>query len=193
MEGIRMSSKVQPPQQFDYERLAKGSSMMGRSALYAGEHHILYAVQELTSESYKRFYYDEILSIVTAKTSEYLLINTIAITVTVLSASVLLLNLDAIEIAVSSGFFTALAAIVLVSNLTKGPTCRTVIQTKVIREEISCLRHTRSTKKALPKLQALILDAQPVVENKSPDEPVASDAPPSSPLEEAQPDEFENA
>ena len=144
-----------------YRRIARSKNLMGSSELYLGQHHVLYAIQEFASESYKRFYYDEILAIISVRTPEYLLINTITGTICLFSAAIFLLNLDEMGTLVFTGLLFGFALMVLISNLIHGPTCKTVIQTRVSREPILCLRRLRIRKKALPLLEQRILEAQP--------------------------------
>ena len=165
---------------------------MGAAELHTGQHHILYLTREFSSESYKRFYYDEILAIVSVKTAEFSMVNAISLTVALLSLFALLGSLDELTLAIFCAIFLIAGLLAFISNLIKGPTVRTVIQTGVNREEIACLRRQRACDKALPRLRELIQQAQADMVPKAETEPVTTSSEP--PPDDTEPQvELENA
>lgn len=143
-----------------YTLLTRSYSATGTTELHTGKHHVLYLTREFSSESYKRFYYDEIHAIFSVKTNEFQVANVISISVALLSLLLLLASLDNIFLVLGFSASMVTGILLLVINLIKGPTVRTVIQTEVNREEIICFRRQRALDKTLPRLISLIQDAQ---------------------------------
>ena len=143
-----------------YKKLCGSRSLLSETSLHAGKHHILYLRREGYGEHYKRFYYDDILAVVSVRTHEYFMLNTMAIAMFLACVLMIIANDAATEWVVAGSIFGGLGLLVLLSNLISGPSVKTSIQTKVNCEEILCLRRKRRCKKVLPELLALVQGAQ---------------------------------
>lgn len=142
-----------------YKRLpGRGSGLMTLNTLWEGDDHLLYVESNRMSESYRRFYFRDIQSIVICQTKRT------QITSGVLFFLTLVLGLGAVAagdvtgivIGTLAGLFLLFAFI----NLILGPSCLCTIQTAVQTTPVSSLHRVRTARKVLAKIQLKIAAAQ---------------------------------
>jgi hypothetical protein len=159
-----------------YKRLTRAAGRGGfsvafqsRASLWLGPDHLLSVDSSGYTETYKRFYFQDIQAFVVQKTRRYQILNII------LGGIVLLLLILAVAIVPKTdsawnsegptgviilGIIIGLFLVVLVLNLIAGPTCKTFLRTAVQIEQLPSLGRVRSTRRVLKKIQPLISAAQ---------------------------------
>ena len=149
-----------------YKKLAGiGDTASGRHRLWLGDDHLLYVSNERISETYKRFYFDNIKYIEIRKTAGLALWNWIF---GVLSG---LCILPVLFIAADSGMRemgavvgfsipTAFFLICLLINTALGPKCKTFICTMAHTKELPSLHRVRTARKVIAILRPHIASAQ---------------------------------
>lgn len=133
-----------------------------RARLWAGKDHLLCLFSTGYTEEYKRFYYRDIQAIVMRKTGRGAAGNIFSALFLLLFAAFAMTATTPAGAAVL-WIVTGLAALVLVVNLLRGPTCICHLQTAVSREELPSLSRERNAKKALDILKPLIEGAQGIL------------------------------
>jgi hypothetical protein len=129
------------------------------SHLWLGEHHLLLVDSNGYQESYKRFAFRDIQSLVITKT------NAREIKHAVFLGLAALIFLCAVLINhivgwILLGFCASIFLVLSLVNALRGPTCRTSITTAVQTDELASLNRIPRTQKILARLQPLILAAQ---------------------------------
>lgn len=141
-----------------YERLpGKRLAVFAPHSLWQGPDHLLWVQASMVRERYKRFYYDEIQSIVLQRNNKYQLWNFIWVIVALLF---LMIALIVPGTPYMSGLSFTIALTALLINLGSGPTCTVFLQTAVQVEKLSSLTRTRSARKALDQIKKLVHEAQ---------------------------------
>ena len=143
-----------------YKKL-NGSAFLSSNRLYIGQDHLLSIHNNFFSEEYLRFYYKDIQSIITRKTSRGKILN-ICFSIVL----ILFLFFAAILAGGWSVFFFVLVAIGLIPffiNILKGPTSISHIQTPIQTAKLSAIRRIRSSEKALAQLIPLVENTQGVL------------------------------
>ncbi|HEY1662130.1 MAG TPA: hypothetical protein VGI03_06900 [Verrucomicrobiae bacterium] len=143
---------------------------MSRCSLWLGEDHLLSVDSSGYTETYKRFYFQDIQAIQFYETRRGINWNIILGTiVTVIFVLVMIAkpagspsNWQGGEIAwmVILVILLAIFGLFLVINLIHGPTCKTYLRTAVQTEELAALSRVRRANKALAKIRPLIVAAQ---------------------------------
>lgn len=123
-----------------------------------GSDHLLSVMNTGYAEEYRRFFYRDIQAISVTQTNRGR-----NLAIGLLAAGLLLYFLSMAVPASAMPFLWALAAlpvVMAVVSLLQGPTCRTLLQTAVSREELLSLGRVRTAEKALDMLRPLIEQAQ---------------------------------
>lgn len=141
-----------------YRRMpGRGYGFATRSRAWMAGDHLLYVETAWFVEHYRRFHYRDIQSIVIQRTSRIHLW-------TVLGAILFLSGLAMPALSegarVTGWVVSAIAAIGMVVNAARGPTCRFVLQTRVNRQPIRCWHRLRVARRALEPLRSAIEAAQ---------------------------------
>ena len=149
-----------------YRRLpGRGASLIGYYRLYLGPDHLLLVSFSGYSESYKRFYFRDIQSIVLQRTVQWKVFNWIFGSMTALGAA-------AWTFEIMSGFssnggivfleclWSILSVVPLFFNLLGGPTCECQVRTAVQVERIPSLKRLRNARKVLHQIKPLMDAAQ---------------------------------
>lgn len=147
-----------------YPRRGFSISFMSRVSLWLGPDHLLLSDRIGYTETYKRFYFQDIQAIILRQTNRYAAWNAVLAALLGLSLVGLLMFLfgpgKSIAGSITCGLLAALFFIPLVINLLLGPTCSCYLRTAVQNEDLPPLRRVRQTQKFLNKLNPLILAAQ---------------------------------
>ncbi len=143
-----------------YQKLPGTGHQLGSyTKLYRGEDHLLQVISVTFSERYKRFYFRDIQAITLVRTRAWL----IWAGLSGFGALSLLAVALAVDEAVGRGVCASGAgvfALIALSHLLRGPSCRCCVQTAVQTERIPSLNRERKTRKVLAGLQPLIEAAQ---------------------------------
>ncbi len=135
-----------------------------------GDHLLCVSISTIY-ENYRRFYYRDIESIVVTPTRARLLYNLLFCAIPLFGALLILLDVPARAVLIP-----VLAPWLLLTliNTALGPTCKTVLRTRINTRVLGSLRRRRTAERALALLNARILAAQS-------DEPAPADAPSPAP------------
>lgn len=152
------------------------NSLMGTTSLWLGGDHILKVTSAGYSEEYRRFYLADVRGFVIHRTSA--MVSWIGITgVLALGlgfGGIALVSGGSTDAQVGGGIFIGLAAvalILLVVNLIKGPSCNFYIKTAIQTDQIKSISRLKSAEALIAALTPVVLAAQsgsaaaPVVEN----------------------------
>ncbi|MCP4691757.1 MAG: hypothetical protein GY859_27165 [Desulfobacterales bacterium] len=143
-----------------YKKLpGKRRSIAGTHTLWAGPDHLFSVTTTMGSESYKRFYYQDIQAVVSRKTVRGKVLNAIF----GIGAPPLFLLEYQIGLRDGGWFFMGLAVfwlILLMVNLFRGPTCETFLHTAVQKESLPCLNRLKYVRKFIRILQPTIEETQ---------------------------------
>lgn len=140
-----------------YRKLAKAGGLFAYYALWQGPDHLLSAETAMASENYRRFYYREIQAIIVQKTGMYHVYSFLFGLPAVLALMVGTLG-DTTPLPWL--IFSALAGLMAVINLLRGPTCVCHIRTAVQNVRVRALVRMRRLGKVLDQVTPLITDAQ---------------------------------
>ena len=145
--------------EISYKRLpGRKKNMIGRYTLYQGPDHILLIFSRFGMEDYRRFYFADIQSISTHKTTAGLVQNIIIAVLGTLFGLTLLPHGD---VSTTIGVvMVGVFGILLSYNVLSGPTCETTIQTAVQTEKLLPLNRLRTAQKVMDRLTPLITAAQ---------------------------------
>jgi hypothetical protein len=147
------------PDSISYRRLpGMGSSLSFYIRLYQGPDHLLQVMGTGFSETYKRFYFQDIQAITVRRTVTGLAVNLITGAFTAFCGWAFLFSTGAE--AGAFGVLGALGLIVLLVNLLLGPTVSTQIQTAVQTEKLASLVRLRNVRRTLLRVLPLIESAQ---------------------------------
>ena len=141
------------------------------NSLWLAEDHLLSVENREYSESYKRFYFNDIQAIICRRTRQLMIENTIALLVAVAFLAVyILIGLSAevsgdaatalIKIA---SFIVGIILLGVLINALLGPRCQCTILTAVQSEPLPSLKRIRTFRKALARLTPHIQQAQGVL------------------------------
>jgi len=145
--------------------------MIARVRLYLGPEHLLQVTSNGYSETYKRFFFQDIQVISLHKTVAGTIGNVVWASLTVTFA--LLAALAGGGGAVVLGMIAAVWAALLILNFEAGPTCACYIQTAVQQQRLYSLNRVKRARRVIDLLKPLIGAAQ------GPG-PAATDAPPAA-------------
>jgi energy-coupling factor transporter transmembrane protein EcfT len=129
-----------------------------RARLWAGNDHLLCVYNSGYTEDYKRFYYRDIQAILTRKTGRGVVWSIVFGLFTILFAA--LSSTAGREGAVVLWSIAGLFFALLLTNILRGPTCITHLQTAVSKEELPSLDRLRKAKRVIERLRPLIEAAQ---------------------------------
>lgn len=124
--------------------------------LWLRDDHLLCVTQTTVCENYQRFYYRDIEAITLVPTATFKVLNGCFLLPLALGAVLFLVGVPPLALAV----FPVAWAILTAINLALGPTCKTVLRTRINTRTLASLRRTRAARKALALLTARILAAQ---------------------------------
>lgn len=130
-----------------------------RVRLWQGAEHLLVVEWDGYRESYKRFRYADIQSVVLLRTADWLAVPIVASILLALFLWIAAVATDPVGRGILAGI-AALFAAVVIGYLVAGPTCRCRITTAVQTEELVSLRRLRTARRVLDRLRPLILAAQ---------------------------------
>jgi hypothetical protein len=162
----------------EYTKLpgSKKGFLIGQYTLWQGSDHLLQVYSRVGVEEYKRFYFNDIQTVITRKTAVGKFQN-IGMGCLVLILMLPVVTLDGAW----SIFYTIAAAVMLFLLLVsffKGPTCETKLRTAVQTEKLHSLHRLNNTLKVLDGLRAHIQRTQGTLErealNKIPVQPMAN-------------------
>lgn len=130
-----------------------------RSNLWLAKDHLLCVETEGYTESYKRFFFQDLQAITLRRTSRGRLLG--AVTGGIAACfGVLALTASAIESRWILGSLAAVCALPFVANLLYGPTCSCQLRTAVQTEDIPSLGRVRRARKVMDRIRPLIAEAQ---------------------------------
>jgi hypothetical protein len=135
-----------------------------RSRLWLGEDHLLLVESTMTSEEYRRFYFRDIEAIVIRRTIAGLVWNWVlgGLLVATVGPFLLAWNSDRTTpgYLITAGVLALFWGVILLVHVLRGPSCQTHIRTAVQTELLATLARVPAARKALARLQPLILGAQ---------------------------------
>lgn len=126
-------------------------------SLWQGPDHLLWVTAIFFRERYKRFYYNDIQSVIVQRTGTHLIWTFVWGSLTIL--------FGIIALAVSgtpyvSGTIFAVFLMALMTNILMGPSCCVFLQTAVQRQKLSSLRRVRTADKAMAIIKELVISKQ---------------------------------
>lgn len=145
-----------------YKRLpGRGAGILARTSLWEGPDHLLLVTAWPGGESYRRFFFRDIQSIVVRRTARRLWVNVILFVLMLATAGPMFyFAADDGEMSVAGVAFAAVFGLFILITSLLGPTCETRFQTAVQTERISSLNRVRTATRALARIQPRILEAQ---------------------------------
>jgi hypothetical protein len=152
------------------KKLGKISGLFHWTNLYALEDHLLIEKVVGYSAEYRRFFYDDIISILTYKHPNWkikVLLDCILAAITIFIIFQLLLFKSPFYFILITLFISSPFWHFLIFDLLFGPTSKGQIRTLTSTEDIVLAKRYRKSKKVLQKLQGLIEDCQGIVANES--------------------------
>jgi hypothetical protein len=149
-----------------YKKLpGRSFTLIDAKTLWQGDNHLLYVESLFFRESYKRFDYNDIQTIILQRTGTHLIWSF------TWGALALLFGIIAFLVPgppYVSGTFFSIFILALVANLMMGPSCIVYLQTAVQLQKLSSLRRVRTACKAMTRMKSLIEEKQgPWEQNKS--------------------------
>ncbi len=126
-------------------------------SLWQGPDHLLFVESVFFKEQNKRFYYDDIQSIVLQRTGTHLLWTFAWGALALLFGIIALLASGPGYV---SGTFCSIFLIALLVNILKGPTCLVYFQTAVQIQKITSLKRVRTANKVMTRIRALVEERQ---------------------------------
>ena len=141
-----------------YKRIAKRSAIITRYSLWINSVFLLSIATGPFSENYKRFYFQDIKSLILYQTETWKIWNW---TLGLLGAlfTLIITMADGKGVAFS-GLSAGLILIALVVNNILGPSCVCYIETAVQKEKLNSLKRLKKAQKAMDTLKPLILKIQ---------------------------------
>jgi len=135
-----------------------------RARLWTGNDHLLCVYNSGYTEDYKRFYYRDIQAILTRKTGRGVVWSAVFGLLVIFFAA--LTSTVGREGAVVFWSIAGLFFALLLTNILRGPTCITYLQTAVSREELPSLNRLRKANKVIERLRPLIEAAQGAISSE---------------------------
>jgi hypothetical protein len=137
-----------------------GISLVARvsSRLYLGKDHLI-RVNTSWTESYRRFYYSDILALVVRNTVAFLIWSLVLGFLTALFVLFCVMTSDTGG-RITLGIIAAVFGVIMLIHLIKGPTCRVAVQTRLGREDLPSLRRVSTARKVIALLKPRIQAAQ---------------------------------
>ena len=136
-----------------------------RSSLWLGKDHLLCIDSNGYSETYKRFYFQDIQAVTIRLTRRRLIWNWVLGLPTILCVAgwgydLLLSGIPSLGGIITGVVVTMLFAVPLLINNLRGPACACELRTAVQTEDLPSLCRLRKTRKILNRLRPLIAEAQ---------------------------------
>jgi hypothetical protein len=155
----------------NYTRLpGRSLGVASRGSLWIAPDHVLLVHESLTGESYRRFFFRDIESIVIRATSRRRTLALVLLALAVLNLLPLLALVSSNAgtrwmawMAAGSAFWLVLSLV----NVLRGPTCETRIRTGVQEDVVPPLGRLRTGRRVAAMLRTRILDAQAAGEVES--------------------------
>ncbi len=143
-----------------YERLPgkKKNFLIGYYTLWLGADHLLLIYSRFGFEDYKRFYFPDIQSIITQKTTGGKVQNVILGSLLGFS-SLMIIFTDGVW-ALFNGIMAGCSFLLLMVNWLRGPTCVTWLQTAVQTEKLPSLHRLKKAQRVMARLKPLIENVQ---------------------------------
>jgi hypothetical protein len=146
-----------------YERLTSAHGVSSSNeltsesvSLWLGDDHLLLASASNYNEKYRRMYFRDIQAIQTYPTNNYKFTNFVIGIIIAISLIVTLGGVSETALLVIGLAGLLFASIILIVNLRRGPTCRTIIRTAVQIEDIPSLRRDKKAARVIERLRPLI-------------------------------------
>ena len=142
-----------------YKRIARRGFIVGGHSLWLNSDFILSVSAGMFAENYKRFYFQDIQSIIFHKTEAWKIWNWVLGCLAALFMTLLGIMSDG-QGFLFIGLAAALLSAALVVNIFCGPSCVCYIATAVQREKLSSLNRLKKAKQTMETLRPIILKAQ---------------------------------
>jgi hypothetical protein len=126
-------------------------------SLWLGPDHLLWVESVFFKEHYKRFFYNDIQSIVLQRTDTHVLWSCVWGVLAFLCGLIAYLVPDTPFI---SGFFLMFFLVLLIANIFLGPACTVYLQTAAQIQKISSLKRVKTARKAIVRIKMLVEAAQ---------------------------------
>lgn len=141
-----------------YQKLpGRSFTLFDAKSLWQGDSHLLYVESLFFRESYRRFDYNDIQSMILQRTGTHLIWSFLWGALAVLFAVIAFVVTGPPYV---SGTFSAIFMIALVVNFLMGPSCVVYLQTAVQLQKISSLRRVRTAGKVITRIKSLIEEKQ---------------------------------
>ncbi len=143
-----------------YKRLpGRTFGLLAAPSLWEADDHLLFVESNRVSESYKRFFYRDIRSIVICQTKSGHMITFALGAIAFLFGFITLVAES--DVRAVAGVIAGLFFIPALLNFLRGPTCRCTVQTAVQTQPLPSLNRLRVARKVLARIQPKIASAQP--------------------------------
>lgn len=130
-------------------------------SLWQGKDHLLWVSATFFRETYKRFYYNDVQSVVLQETASHwiwtFVWGALALLFGLVAALVVFFDSD---VPYATGTMMLLFIIAVLINLSLGRSCTVYLQTAVHIQKLSCLRRVRTAQKALNQIKTLVEQQQ---------------------------------
>lgn len=137
-----------------YQKLPGWSvNLFDTKSLWQGENHLLYVEALFFKESYKRFDYNDIQTILLQRTGTHLVWSFLWGALTFLFGIIVFIVPGPPYV---SGAFLAIFLIALLANLIMGPSCIVYLQTAVQLQKLASLRRVRTAGKVMTRIKSLV-------------------------------------
>lgn len=141
-----------------YKRIAKRSAFITGYSLWVNSAFLLSISTGPFSENYKRFYFQDIKSLVLQKTETWKIWNWFLGLTGVCFA--LIMVLAGGKGIIFTGLVTGVVLVALVANNMRGPSCICYIETAVQKEKLNSLNRIKKAQSAMDAVRPLILQVQ---------------------------------
>ena len=141
-----------------YKRIAKRGALITGYSLWVNSDFLLSISTGLFSEDYKRFYFQDIKSLILHKTGTWKIWNWVFGFIGTCFA--LLIIVAGGKAIIFTGLSTGAILVALVVNNFLGPSCVCYIETAVQKEKLNSLSRLNKAQKAMDTLKPLILQVQ---------------------------------
>jgi hypothetical protein len=142
-----------------YKRLCSGGHLFYKYTLWLGQDHLLYISTGIFVEDYKRFYFNDIQSVMVLKTQSWKAWNIVLLCLGVLF-SILTVAASGTTGTWVAGIIAGTLMAILAFNLIHGPTCVTHIQTAVQNEKLYAMARIKKALKVMDSIKPIILGVQ---------------------------------
>ena len=152
-----------------YRKLpGRGSGLIGASAVWEGDTHLLIVKSWPSGESYRRFFYADIQAIILRQTKRRMVINIVLGVIFVVAEALLVAamfeSVGESGVLVAGGVLGGICVFFVLVNSLLGPTCTMHIQTAIQCEPLPTVRRQRRARQILTRIQPRIAAAQAVAE-----------------------------